>query len=170
MSLYYLNFLIPIVLVISLFLSWKNNNARFLILSYMFVEVLSLTTYSWAKLMPIGFYLWSMCISLTFLIFVFGRRFWAYKLRGINFFSSAYENHSYTIQEVSLVIMFSLSAIINLVTYIEVYFYSIYWLDSAYIKLFVRDYAVSLINIVAALICLSYVIKIKSMSLRTSQS
>lgn len=159
MSLYYLNFLIPIVLVISLFLSWKNINARFLILSYMFVEVLSLTTYSLAKSMPIGFYLWSMFISLIFLIFVFGRRFWAFKLSRFGFFKLAYEQHKYSVQEAALVFIFSISVLINLITFFEVYFYSMYWIDNAYIKLYVRDYAHSIVNIVAAIVCLSYSFK-----------
>ena len=109
MSLAYFDFLIPIALLISLLLSWRNINARFMILCFIFVEVINYLSLSWALSMPIGYYLWSMAMSGVFLIFVLGRRFWAYKLRAFTFFHDAYENHVYTIQETALVLLFTLS-------------------------------------------------------------
>ncbi|TMO57109.1 hypothetical protein [Pseudoalteromonas phenolica] len=169
MTLYYLNFLIPIVLAISLLLSWKDVNARFMILSYAFVEVISLSTYGWAKGMQVGFYLWSMGISIVFLICVFGRRYWAFHLSSIKFFSEAYEQHRYSIQETALVLLFLLCAAVNLITFIEVYAYTEYWIDNLFIKENVRDFVQSSVNILAALICLSFVVKSSNRNVSASQ-
>lgn len=170
MTLYYLNFLIPIVLAISLLLSWKDVNARFMILSYAFVEVISLMTYNWAIKMEVGYYLWSMGISLIFLIFVLGRRYWAFKLSSIEFFSEAYEKHRYSIQEAALVTLFLISAIVNLITFIEAYAYVEHWSDSLYVKRHIRDYVQSGANILAALICVSFALNSSKNNLKSRQT
>lgn len=162
MSSYLLDYLIPFTLVISLFLSWKDINARFLVLTFLFVEFISLSTVEWALEMPMGFYAWSMLIYSTFLTFVFGRRFWASKLSSISLFNQIYDNHRYTPQEAILVIIFGFSVVINLVTLIEVYLYKIYFIDNAYFKLYVRDNLQHFLLFLAAFLCLSFGVKVFS--------
>lgn len=169
MTLYYLNFLIPIVLAISLLLSWKDVNARFMILSYAFVEVISITTFEWAMTMKIGFYLWSAAISAIFLLCVFGRRYWAFRLSSIQFFSDAYKHHRYSLQETALVLLFLFSAVVNIITFFEVFAYSQYMINTLYVKENIRDFVQLSVNILAAIICLSFAIKSSKRSLNSNQ-
>jgi hypothetical protein len=108
---------------------------------------------------PIGFYAWSMSMTGIFLIFVFGRRYWAYKFENIKFFSDAYEQHRYTPQEAGLVIISLVCIISNFITLVEVYLYWIDWLDNAYYKLYIRDSLQKLAIVLTSLIYLSFGIK-----------
>lgn len=155
-------------MVISLCISWNDNNARFLILSFLFVEAISLLTLDWAMTKPIGYYAWCMLMSLIFIVFVFGRRYWAYKLQRIDFFANAFDKHRYTKQETTLVLIFSLSFIINLVTLIEVYLYYVDVIDNAFIKLYFRDYAQSVLFILAAFVCLSFAMRFSTTGSETN--
>ncbi len=167
MSLVIYDFLIPAALLISLFLSWKNINARFMILCFMFVEAINLLFSSWALTMPIGYYIWSIAMSGVFLVFVLGRRYWAYKLKAFKFFNDAYENHAYTIQETLLVFLFTLSIINNFIAFVEVYLYWVDTISNAYYKLHIRDIVQKAIFFIAAFVCFSFGLKHSKKDLKT---
>jgi len=168
MNLVFFDFLIPTALIISLFLSWRNINARFMILCFIFVEAINFLSLSWALTMPIGYYVWSMAMSGVFLVFVLGRRFWAYKLRAFTFFNDAYVNHTYTIQETALVLLFTLSILNNFITFAEVYLYFIDLISNAYYKLHIRDFVQNVIFVIAAFVCVSFGLKSSKKDLKIS--
>lgn len=153
------DYLIPASLIFASLLCWKDINARFLILSYSFVTVIDISTYDFARTMPIGFYLWSLSMSVLFLVFVFGRRFWAYKFSTIKFFADAYKHHRYTVQETALVLIALFCILNNLIAFLEVYFYSIYWVDEMLYKMNFRDTLQRIMLVLSALTCFSFAIK-----------
>jgi len=159
MSTYLLDYIVPITLIFSLLLAWKDSNARFLILSYCLVSLIGLFTVEWAKTMPIGFYLWNIAMAMLFLIIVFGRRYWAHRFSELSFFSHAYEEHRYTPQEAILVVITLLCIVNNLIAFIEVYLYSIYWLDNAYYKLHLRNSIQNGLLILSCIVCYTFVMK-----------
>jgi hypothetical protein len=159
MSFHFLDFFVPVSCLIALSLSWKDVNARYMSACYLLSSVICLLTLNWALTKPIGFYAWSMLMTGIFLVFVFGRRYWAYKFENIKFFSDAYEQHRYTPQEAGLVIISLVCIISNFITLVEVYLYWIDWLDNAYYKLYIRDSLQKLAIVLTSLIYLSFGIK-----------
>lgn len=159
MSFHYLDFLVPVTCLITLILSWKDINARYMSICYLLASAICLATLNWAMTKPIGFYAWSMSMHALFLVFVFGRRYWAYKFERIKFFSDAYEHHKYTSQEACLVIISLICIISNFVTLVEVYLYWIDWLDQAYYKTYVRDLLQKITIVFTSLVYLSFAIK-----------
>jgi hypothetical protein len=145
--------------VFALIFCWKDINARYLILSILSVSLIGFATLDWAFAMPIGFYAWSMGMSGLFIIFMLGRRHLAYRLSHIEFFAQAYKNHTYTVQEALLYIIALICILSNFITFVEVYLYSIYWLDNAYYKLYIRDGLQKLMIILTSFVCLSFTIK-----------
>ena len=143
----------------ALFFSWKDINARYLILCILASSAVALSTLEWAFSKPIGFYVWSMSMSLLFLLFVFIRRYVAYKFYRIKFFAEAYDKHTYTVQEATLIAISLVCVVNNFVAFVEVYFYWIDWLDNAYYKLYVRDNLQKLMIILTSLVSLSFTIK-----------
>ncbi|KZN64934.1 hypothetical protein N473_12920 [Pseudoalteromonas luteoviolacea CPMOR-1] len=158
----YFNVVLPVALFLALFISWSNINARFLILIYGFVEVINLLSLDWAMSMPIGYYAWCMFMNVLFLVFVFGRRYWAYKLSYFSFFDKAFDEHKYSLQETTLVLLFSLSFLINFITLVEVYLYYIGWFNNAYIKLYVRDLVQTVLHIMASIVCITFALRFSS--------
>ncbi|GMM82983.1 hypothetical protein [Pseudoalteromonas sp. MTN2-4] len=159
MTIPHLDWLGPIVCLFTLALTWKDINIRYLLLCCLLSSVIGLSTLSWAMTKPILFYLWSMSMSGLFFIFVFGRRYWAYKFQKISFFTKAYEQHRYTLQEATLLIVSLICIFSNFITFIEVYLYWIDWLDNAYYKLYVRDFLQKFMIVISTLVCFSLVFK-----------
>jgi hypothetical protein len=171
MNFHFLDFLGPIVCLISLVVAWKDINARYMLFCCLLGSAVSLLTLEWAMTKPILFYAWSMSMSAIFLILLFGRRYWAYKFDRLQFFSEAYEQHRYTPQEVILVVISFVCIISNFITLVEVYLYWIYWLDNAYYKLYVRDFLQKFMIILSCIVCFSFVFKTsRKQSLNSQES
>jgi len=148
-----------VVCITGLFVTWKDINVRYIFFCCIFVSVLSLLTLQWALTKPILFYVWSMSMSALFLVLLLGRRYWAFKFEKIRFFSVAYEEHRYTPQEITLVIISIICVLSNLITFLEVYLYWIDWIENAYFKLYVRDYLQKFMSILSVLVCFTLVFK-----------
>ncbi|MBQ4840112.1 hypothetical protein [Pseudoalteromonas luteoviolacea] len=158
----YFNILLPAALLISLFISWDNINARLLISIFLAVEVLGLLTIEWAMNMPIGYYAWCMFMNGLFLTFVIGRRYWCYKLQRFDFFAKAFDEHRYSLQEAALTGLFILSTLINFITLVEVYLYYIDWISNAYFKLYVRDLVQTSLHVLASMACVAFALRFTS--------
>jgi hypothetical protein len=169
MNFHFLDWLGFVVCFISLIAAWKDINARYMLTCCLLSATVGLLTLQWAMTKPILFYLWSMSISGLFVIFVFGRRYWAYKFQRVSFFKEAYEQHRYTPQEAILLIISFICILSNFITFVEVYFYWIDWLENAYYKLYVRDSLQKIMMILASVVCFSFVFKIKRKSELNSQ-
>lgn len=169
MSFHFLDWLGLIVCFISLIATWKDINARYMLICTILSSLVGLLTMEWAMTKPILFYIWSMSISGLFVVFVFGRRYWAYKFQKVSFFTEAYEHHRYTPQEVILLIISFICIVSNFITFIEVYLYWIDWLENAYYKLYVRDFLQKMMVILASVVCFSFVFKTKRKSEFDSQ-
>lgn len=160
MSFHFLDLLIPISCAITLCLAWKDINARYMVVCCLLSSIVCLLSLNWAMTKPIGFYAWSMAMSGLFLVFVFGRRYWALKFGYIKFFSEAYDQHRYTPQEAILVAVSVICIVSNFITLVEVYLYWKYWFDNAYYKLYVRDNLQKFMIILSSLVYLSYGFKV----------
>ena len=169
MNFHFLDLLGPIVCLVSLVATWKDINARYMLFCTLLSSLIGLLTLEWAMTKPILFYMWSMSISSLFVVFVFGRRYWAYKFQRVRFFTEAYEKHRYTPQEAILLMISFICILSNFITFIEVYLYWINWLENAYYKLYVRDSLQKLMMILASVVCFSFVFKIKRKSELNSQ-
>ncbi|MDK1290060.1 hypothetical protein [Pseudoalteromonas umbrosa] len=143
-------------LAASLIISWKNIAARWLLMIYFLLEWADLILSDWSRTMPIGFYAWCMLLCVVFAAVIWWRHLIAYRFRQFEFFKQVYLQHKYTQLDKRLIYIFAFTFVVNLVTLIEVYLYSIWVLQDAWFKLNVRDVLHNAAQIAVSLVCLHY--------------
>ena len=123
------------IYILSLLIAWKNINTRLLIFILLIVELIDSAMYKTALTFGNYYFLWSILMCLLFIVPVICRRLIAIKLIDKHiFFKSVIDNYYFTKQEGALLFLYSVSFVINAVTYIEGVLYYHYVIDSGPIR------------------------------------
>lgn len=77
----------------------------------------------------------------------------------MSYFKRVWEGHSFSIQEGALICLYSMSLIVNLITYFEVLMYKYYVIDTAYVKLYIRDTLQLMLYVLSCLAILTFATK-----------
>lgn len=147
------------VLVLSMILARKHDSAMWFLSTLLLVEIIDLVMHDISMTWTTHYYIWCVFVNVIFFIAVIYRKTLSahlYNLTQIDYFKRAFINHSFSIQEGAMLCIFFASLIINLITYIEVLLYKYYVIDTAYIKLYVRDGVQVALHIFMALAALSF--------------
>ncbi|KZN67902.1 hypothetical protein N478_16900 [Pseudoalteromonas luteoviolacea S4060-1] len=158
----------PFVIAYGLILSWKVATARWFLISYLIVATFNLGMYPYAMQWSTHFYIFEVFLAIVFLVPIIYRRNLAlliYRKSGIDFYRQIYEKQTLSAQECMIILIVTLSMIINLITWFEVLAYKYYWLDNAYFKLYIRDNIQLLVQIILCGCFLTYAIKAESKEL-----
>ncbi|KAF7781534.1 hypothetical protein PRUB_b0786 [Pseudoalteromonas rubra] len=158
----------PLVIVLGLLLSWKVPTARWFFLSYLAVIVVNIAVFSITIEWRVHYYLFQAFVNIVFILPIVYRRdlaLFLYRKTDVRFFLQVYEKQSLSSQECMILLVFALAVVVNLVTWLEVLAYKHYWIDNAYIKLYVRDNVVLFIQLLLLGCLLSYAKKAEAREL-----
>ncbi|TQF66708.1 hypothetical protein [Pseudoalteromonas luteoviolacea] len=151
--------------IIGIFISWKNPIATWFFLSYLMIISIDLTfsyiSFEW----KVHYYIFQAILNIAFIIPIVYRRnlaLFLYQKTDSRFFKQAYEKQTLSSQECMILLMFLGAALVNIFTWLEILAYKHYWIDNAYIKLYVRNNIIMLIQFVLCVCFVAYAIQSKS--------
>lgn len=136
------NYIVFPMLLVALGLAWHSDTGRWFIFTVLIVELIDELTIPMSMQWKLNYYLWGVFMNVLFFIPIIYRKRIAIKLHnltGLNYFQRVWESHRFTVPEGALMCVFSLSLLVNLITYIEVLMYKYYVIDTALFKLYIRD-------------------------------
>ncbi|ESP92736.1 hypothetical protein [Pseudoalteromonas luteoviolacea] len=158
----------PLVVAIGLILSWKVATARWFMISYSAIVVTNLLTMHLTIQWNTHYYLFDALVSIAFLIPIIYRRdlaLFLYNMTGNEFYRCVYRKQALSAQECMIVLVVIILVAVNLITWLEVLSYKYYWIDNAFIKLYLRDNIVLLLQIILCGCFLTYANKAESREL-----
>ncbi|ESP93998.1 hypothetical protein N483_02555 [Pseudoalteromonas luteoviolacea NCIMB 1944] len=137
-----------VVLFLGLVIGWRNPFARWLVISYSILTCISFACYQVTISWKTHFYIFEAFICLVFMLPILLRRyiaFFIYQKTRRGFFLTVAMRKKLTVYESFLLRLFTLAAIVNFITWIEILCYKYWLIDTPYIKLYFRDYFVALV-------------------------
>ncbi|KZN28864.1 hypothetical protein N480_08855 [Pseudoalteromonas luteoviolacea S2607] len=149
----------PLVVSFSLLLSWKIATARWFTFCYLTFIVVNLAMFQITVNWNTHFYIFEAFMAIVFTFPIIYRRNLAlliYNKTNISFYLEIYKKQRLTVQECTIILLVGISVFVNLITWIEVLAYKYYWIDNAYIKLYVRDNTILLTKLVLCGCFLTY--------------
>ncbi|KZN64591.1 hypothetical protein N473_14810 [Pseudoalteromonas luteoviolacea CPMOR-1] len=132
-----------VILFFGLFIGWSNPFARWLVISYLLLELIDLTFYQMTKLWNTHFYIFEAFMCLVYMLPILFRRditLFLYQRTHSRFFLTVAKRKGQTKYEIYLLKLLALTTAVNFITWIEVLCYKYWLIDIPYIKLYFRDY------------------------------
>ncbi|KZW99011.1 hypothetical protein JL49_20165 [Pseudoalteromonas luteoviolacea] len=151
-----------IVIALSLILTWKVPTARWLLVCYGIVEVMTVLFMPTMMQWKTHFYLFDLLLCLAFILpIIYGRRaaLFLYSKTKVEYFSLVYKRQTLSVQECGIIVFMMLACFANLITWLEILAYKYYWIDVPYFKLYVRDNTMLLLHIALCGAIFTYAIK-----------
>ncbi|MBQ4852770.1 hypothetical protein [Pseudoalteromonas sp. MMG012] len=162
------DYLFPVIVALGLVFSWKVPTARWFLLSYFLIVLISSTTFPITVQWNTHYYIFEALINIVFMFPILYRKdlaLFLYSKTGTDFYLQVYKKQKFSAQECAIILIVALSILVNIITWFEVLAYKYYWLDNAYFKLFCRDNIILLIQFLLCGCFITYAIKAESREL-----